>query len=503
MENGRTKSGIKNIAASVINQIITLLLSFVSRSVFIHYLGASYLGMNTLFTDVLGILSMADLGFNTAMVYSFYKPLAERNYKKMAALTSFYKKVYSIIAISVAALGMLITPIIPYIINLDTEIDHLYLYYWISLARVVFSYVCVSKTCIFTSDQKNYEIVKITTVVNVIATLIQILVLVMFSNYMLYLSVSVFNSLAINIIASSKATKEYPFIKEKEQLDEVEKNTIFKNISSSFIYKLSSILLNYTDNILISVMFGTVTVGYYSNYLLIQNKISLLYSLVFTSLTASIGNLIVKENKRKRYEIFASEQTVSFIISLIVIPCYVGLVDEFVLIWLGNRFLLDQSMTMAIGLNMYLSCVLQPLWSYREATGLYRKTKWIMVVCAGLNVILSIILGALIGVSGIIWASSLSRILTYVWYEPRALFKEFFSLSSTNYMKSLMKNTVLVVILSVVSCLYKRNEPSLVYWLTKAIIIGSICTMTAYVVYRNSDEALLLKKIAVSLRKTK
>lgn len=502
MPQGRTKKGIVNIAYNLLNQIIMLVLAFVSRSVFIHYLGTEYLGINGLFSDVLNLLSMADLGFNTAMVYSFYKPLAENDYRKMAALTSFYKKVYNVIASVVAIAGLVMTPFLKYIVKLDQPIDHLYLYYWLSLANIVVSYLCVYKTSILTADQKNYLVVRITMVFNIIKTAVQIFSLVLWQNYMVYLVIAAVGSLLSNVITSEKASAEYPFINQKAELDKAEKKNIFVNVGSSFIYKVSSVLITSTDNLLMSLMFGTITVGYYSNYLLIQTKITSFFSLLFTSLIAGIGSLIVKEDAEKRYEIFECEQMVGNILSMVVVPCYVALADEFICIWLGKNFVMDTSMVLAIGTNLYLSCVLQPLWSYREATGLYRKTKWVMAVCAGLNLILSVALGLLIGVSGIIWASSLSRLLTYVWYEPKVLFKDFFALGPGKFFFSLLKNACYVAGLVVLSFLFKRKDPTILYWIVKAAAFGVICLLTAFGVYGRSRGMKLLKeKLADVLKK--
>ena len=143
MEKGRTKRSIINIGFNFANQIITLALSFISRTVFIHTLGVEYLGINGLFTDVLGILSMADLGFNTAMVYSFYKPLAENDIKKLTALTTYYKRVYNIIAAVITVVGLLITPFLDLIVKTENEIPLLKVYYLFSLAGVVISYLFV------------------------------------------------------------------------------------------------------------------------------------------------------------------------------------------------------------------------------------------------------------------------------------------------------------------------------------------------------------------------
>ena len=504
MGEGRTKYAVKNIAFNFTNQILTLLLSFASRTVFIWGLGASYLGINGLFSDVLGLLSMVDLGFNTAMVYSFYKPLAENDYLRMAGLITFYKKVYTFIAVGVSVIGIALVPALPYIINLETDIPNVTLYYLLSLANIVFSYLCVYKTSILSADQKNYKITRITIVVNVIRSIVQIIAIIIWKDYTIYLILGCISVLINNIVASHIATKEYPFIKEKVELTMKDKRNIFSNIGSVFLYKVSSVLLNATDNLLISIIIGTLAVGYYSNYLMLQNKISLFYTLIFTSLTASIGNLIVKENSKKRYEIFSCEQSISFIVCGVVIPGYTLLVNDLIKVWLGEEYVLSMLVVIASSLNMYLACVLQPLWSYREATGLYKRTKWVMVICAMVNLILSIILGRLIGLAGILFASALSRLCTYIWYEPKILFREYFELSPFKYYLQLVGNFGVVIIITCVTSWLSSviTVESIFLWIIKAILVGGSSLFIVLILYLNSSGIKIFrKKISLFLKK--
>lgn len=488
MRGGRTQKSIINIVCNITNQMLTLILSLISRTVFIRIFGVEYLGLSGLITDVLSLLSLADLGLNTAMVYSFYRPLAERDYHKMAALTDFYRKVYHRIAMAVAVIGIFIIPFLPLILNTEQEIPYLIYYYLLSLTNVVVSYLCVYRTSILTADQRNYIITGIGMGGNLLRTVLQLFIILVYKSYVAYLVISVAVSIVHNLIASCIAIRMYPFIKERERLDILEQQDIYKNIKSVFIYKLSSIMLNATDNILISLLVSTAAVGIYSNYLMIQNRIGGLFSLVFTSLTASIGNLVVKENAQRRYRIFKCEQTASFWIGTVVIPCYGVLVNDFISVWLGIGYNLPVLAVYATVLNLYLGCILQPLWSYREATGLYSKTKWIMFICAVLNLFLSIFLGRILGIAGILLASSASRILTYVWYEPRILYREYFENSGKDYyiqmVWNLTLNICLMTGLSVVGKSFIVN--SWISWMKKAVFSVGICLIVTSIVYFKS-----------------
>lgn len=222
-----------------------------------------YLGINGLFAEILQMLSLADLGFGTAMVYSFYKPLAEGDEHKIAALVGYYRRIYTYIALSVAAIGLMVVPFLDVIVNTEQEVPFLEVYYLLNLANTVRSYLFVYKTSLITADQKQYVISKYNAIWSMANVLAQILVLLLFKNYICYVAVSVIIGLANNIHISYKADQLYPLMKKKAELAKEEKKKIFQNIKSVFIYKLSGTLLNATDNTLISIMLGTIWVGYY------------------------------------------------------------------------------------------------------------------------------------------------------------------------------------------------------------------------------------------------
>lgn len=494
MATSRTEKSAKNMIFGFMYQIVTLVLGFVSRSVFIYSLGTEFLGLNGIFSDVLNLLSMADLGFNVAMSYSFYKPLSENDNEKMASLILFYKKIYMIIAIAVTTVGLVITPFLRLIVKTENEITNLEIYYLFALAGVVMSYLFVYKTTILTADQKDYKLTRIRMVTSVIKTVFEVIILLLFKNYILFLSVNLIIGFCNNLYASSVATREYPDITKPKNvvpLSAEDQKGIFSSLKSVFLYKLSVMLYNFTDNILISTIIGTIVVGYYSNYLMLSSKLLLAEQIIFSSMTASVGNLIVKENEEKRLEIFGSMQSVSNIFCGIITSLFAVMSSDVVLVWLGDEFVLPVIVVIAISINTYFSCILQPLWIFRDATGIYRKTKYIMLSGAVLNIILSIILGMKIGLAGIIFASAISRVSTYFWYEPKLLFREYFGTSAIRYFIGLLKNFAAVLIVSGILYYFTKNiQPS--NWLeliVKGTLIGIICMVFFFLIYFKTDGA--------------
>lgn len=503
--NSRMSHSLNNFIFGILNQVILLILGFVSRSVFIYTLGVEYLGINSLFADVLSLLSMADLGFGTAMVYSFYKPLAEDDTKKIAALVQFYKKIYSVIAIVVSVIGIALMPLLKVIINTEQDIKYLHVYYLFALMNVVISYLFVYRTSIITASQQDYIVTKINISIQVVTTIVQIVILLVFSNYILYVVSNVISTFLKNYISSRRAKKLFPYIEAKNELTKEEKRSIFDNIKSVFLYKISSVLLTATDNIIISAVVGVTVVGLYSNYLLLQTKITSFIVIFFTSVTASIGNMIVTENHEKRYGIFKALQSVSFILCGIIVVTYGSLANDVIKIWLGKDFLFDNSVVFMISLNMYLSFVLQPLWSYRDATGLYRKTKYLMLAAAAINLVLSYFWGVYVGVAGVLLASVVARVTTYFWYEPYLLFEQYFRLKPWKYYGSIGAHLVLTVL--VFGMLFQISKiwrvDSVIQLLVK-VVVYSLITMSIYLaIYSKTEGYKLIKNKIKSIVKMK
>lgn len=491
----RTKNSFKNITYSWINQILAIILGFVSRSIFLYCLSVDYLGIQGLLGDILNMLSLADLGFGTAMTFSMYKPLAEKDYDKLAGLTNFYKKIYRVIAISIMCIGVALIPFLKYLINLDSDMPNLTLYYLLSLANTVASYLVVYRTSIINADQKSYILTKYQSVFSILSTIATSAFLLLTHNYAVYLTVQVLFTYARNFYSSYIARKMYPFLEKKIQLPKEETKGIFKNIGSVFLYKISSVLINATDNTLISVIVGTAFVGYYANYTMLVTKLTAFINTLFYSLTASLGNLIIKEGEERRFQIFKIMQSVSVILSTFCVTCVLNLQQDFIYVWLGKEYQLENIVLYALVTNFYFSVSLLPIWVFREATGLYQKTKYVMLSTAVINIIISIMLGKMIGLAGIIFATSISRLLTYFWYEPKLLFKAYFGHSCKVYFISVLKSLIVTVLICV-AVFFLSTKIIVNGWISlilKGVVVTGVTGGLEYLIYHKSEGYILLR----------
>ena len=429
----RTYNVIFNIFTNLGAQIITIIINFLTRIVFIKTFGENYLGINGLFSNILSVLSLAELGINGAMIYSMYKPIAEKDYHKITALMNYYKKLYTYIGLFVVVLGISLIPFLKYLVNIPSDIGNVTYYYLLYLVNTVVSYFLVYRTSILIADQKNY-IIKICNICTVIFQFLALsYIAYAVKEYYVYLSTQIIFLIINNFICSNIAVKMYPFIREKAELTKAEKKSIWNNIWAMFSYQVGNVILNNTDNILISVIVNTIAVGYYSNYSMIIMSISALIQLIFTSMQASIGNLVVSDDNNRQYDIFKVIKLMSFWITSFSSVSFAVLLQDCISLLFSDSYLLDFNIVIVCVFNFYIVNILYPVYCYRNTVGLFKETKMVMIFTSIVNIILSVILGFAWGLFGILVSTGIARILTNFWYEPVILYKKYFKKDVKTY----------------------------------------------------------------------
>lgn len=431
----RTKNSIKNLLTGIVGQVVTVLLSFINRSVFVYFLGVEYLGVNGLFTNILTILSLAELGVGSAIVYSMYKPIAENDKNTLKALMNLYSKIYIIIGIVIAVAGVAITPFLDLVIKHRPNVNNLVLIYLMFLTNTVISYFFSYKRSIITADQRDYICLIYRFVFNLIKVILQIIILIITRNFILFLTIQILCTLGENIAISMKANKLYPFLNSRDniKLDKKFKSNIFKNIKALMIYRVCATMLDGTDNIIISSFVGVMWVGLLSNYTLIIGSISLVLTQIIGSVTASIGNIISSESSEKQEEIFNVVFFVSFLLYGFSSVCLIILINPFISLWIGERYNLSQLTVVIIVLNFYIYGMQNAVWTYRSAMGLFIYGKFRPLISGIMNIIISIVLAKYCGILGVLLGTTITRLVTNVWYDPIIIFRYGFKKSVISY----------------------------------------------------------------------
>lgn len=461
---------------ALMQNITNIILTFVARIIFVHILDASYLGINGLFVNILNVLSMADLGMSTALMYSLYAPIADADEEKIASLINFFKKIYLGIAILVSVVGVALIPFLPYIVNLDHEIPHLVWYYLLALANVVISYLFIYRTVLLEADQQGWILNKYLIYFRFITFGVQIIVLILFKNYFLYLLVAVVTSFICNLVQNKKTLINYPYLKKKAKPLSIEdRHGIVSNVKSLFIYKIAGVINNDVDSVLISILVGTIFVGYYSNYQIIMTGVVVLVTSVFQAIKSSIGNYIACNagTRDDELNVYNTMEFFNYWLVGFCSICCLCLIDDCISIAFGREYLLGVPVVIVIILNFYSGNVCQTLWMFRETTGMFNQTKYITAMYAIINLCLSIVLGYMWGVFGIILATCIARYIYPFWKEPNIIFSSYFkTVSRTYFIKRIVWGikTILVALGTYMACSMVKNSFVWIAMLEKMII---------------------------------
>ncbi len=495
-EKSRIKNAKKNVKTSVIVQIAILLFSFLVRTVFIRKLNSTYLGLNGLFTNILSILSIADLGFDTAILYSMYKPIAVGDEKKIASLMQYFRKIYMVIGSVVLAIGLCFLPFLGAIINTDIPMVEVYKFYILYLLNTVLSYFLANRVAIINADQKSYIIKRYTAAFKITMFVLQIASLYIFKSFTVYLLIQLICTLAMNIYGAYKANRLYPFIKTKATaVSKEEKKELFKNVRSMLIYKIGGVILSNTDNILISTIISVQMVGIYDNYSTIVAAVTSMTSIVFGSLAASVGNLNATSSSEKKEEVLKRIELLSTITYGFCSVCLIMLSNDFIRIIWGHDYVSNMYVLIAAVINFELVGLLYPIRLFRETSGLFKEIKYIFIWTSAINLILSVILGNLLkpyglGLFGIIIATAISRCLTTFWFEPVKLYQTVLFKSPAGYFKRRSMDIIkLVAIIALNYLIFMHWEAgSISAFFAKAASVAALNGVLFIVLYRRREE---------------
>lgn len=434
----RLENTIRNVTVGLGSNLLLLLLQFVNRSVFVSVLGKNYLGTNGLFNDILSMLSVAELGLGTAIVYAMYKPMANGNKTELAKLVNFYRKAYQLIGGLISITGVVLTPFLGYLIQGGgTEVEHLQLIYLLTLANSTVTYFFSYKTTLLTVAQMEYIQSIITTVFNILRIVFQIVFVLLTSNYILYLVIQLLCTLGSNIVASKEAERRFADVLQQREvsLPLDERKTLFKNVRALLLHRLGSFFVNGTDNIIISKFLGLAISGIYSNYTLLLGSVKGFIALIFNALTASVGNLNAVESKEKGLEVFNKINFMGFWIACFCSCCFFSLLNPFIYILCkgDTSYLFDMPIVAVIVLNFYLSQMRNPIHTFKNAMGLYWYDRWKPIAESVINIVISLLLVVKIGFAGVIIGTSISTVSVVLAVEPRIIYHYGYGVSVKPY----------------------------------------------------------------------
>ena len=502
----RTENAIKNAGFGLLCKMLIMAFSFVSRTAFIHVLGSTYLGINGLFTEVLSLLSFAELGFGSAMTFSMYKPVIDNDRERIIKLLNFYKKVYRIIAAVIASLGLCMVPFINYIVKGADwlSVSSLQLYFLIFLFNTVVGYFVTYKYTYINALQKNYITTNIDTVVTISSNIAQIIVIFVSKNFLLYLLVNSAILLVSRVFIAVYLNKKFPILKEKAPvpLSIEEKAPIFNEVKGLALHQFASAAVHSTDNLIISSMISVVTVGLISNYNMLINSVLGFVVILFNSVTAGFGNLAAESDTKNYRKVFKEVNFANFWIYGFCCVAFWILVPPFITLWIGADKLIDNISFSLIIINIYLQGQCTAYYNARIAKGNFNKDKWWAVAQAIVNLVVSVIGAKSFGLVGVYIGTIASRMI-YVLFRPYSTYEFLFEDKVMTYYKRFSQYFIEVVLADLVTKLMTNIvlcEVTVISFVISLIIVLIVPNVVFFACNSKSQEFIMWKNRIKSMR---
>lgn len=452
MKSERKKSSFKNMITAVSSNVLTIIVGLVAQAVFIKILGSEYLGLNGLFSNVISMLGIVELGMGSAIIYNMYKPIAENDHEKIKSLMQFYKKSYRIITLIISIIGIMIIPFIKYIVDIESiTVDiNVYLVYILFLLETICSYILSYKRSMLYADQKEY----ITNIIHIGYTILvntmQLTFLYFTNDYYLYLIIKVMMRLVENIVISSYVNRRYSYLLDNNvtKLDSKTEKDIFQKIRALFFHKIGTFIVSGTDNIIISKYLGLVTVGLYSNYYMIINAVQTVINHIIQATRASVGNLLVTESKTKQFDIFNKIRFVNFWISCFSSICIFVIMDSFITIWIGYKFVLPTKVLLVLVINFFIVSSRSTYGAFKEAAGIFYEDRFVPIIESLLNIVLSIIFVKKFGLMGVFMGTIGSGLVLWCYSYPKYVYNKLFGRKISDYMKETIYYFIIFILIA-------------------------------------------------------
>lgn len=494
MSDNRTTNTVKTIFSGYLMQVSTVLLSFVNRSVFIYCLNADYLGLNGLFTSVLSVLSLSELGIGSAITFHLYKPISQNDTKHIRKLTEFYKKCYRVIGAVIIALGLLIMPFLKHMVNLESELPvNLYLIYILYLFNTAASYLFFAYfQTIVIAHQKQYLIDKYKILFKILTSVCCCVLLLITKNYYSYLITQITLTFIQNWYIRKKTLTIFPFLNNTkgEKIDKKEVMKIKKDVFSIMITRISSTLSSSFDSMIISTFINTAMVGLVSNYLLIISNVITISNRLIISATAAVGNLITQQDDTRTYRVFKELDFFNYFIMYFITVCLCVLSDPFIKIWIGSEYTLATNIVYLLIFSYYIRYSLNVVWMFKDGMGMFKQGRWVQLIQGISNLLLSIILCRNYGVAGIYAATFVTQaLITWPLYNYY-IYKIGFGQSFIKRVGELFIRTgVIIAVVYIINTIGQRFNNESIWDFVSMLIICVIFSVVVFLIlFGNTKE---------------
>ena len=489
----RTKNASRNMIFGVVQKVYQIIIPFVMRTIMIHYMGISYAGLNNLFTSILQVLNLSELGIGAALIYSMYDPIAKDDTKKICALMSLYRTCFRVIGIVIFVIGCLLLPFLPELISgTIPEGLNLYTLYLMYLGNTVLSYwLFAYKNSLLYSHQRTDVYSKVVLITNTIQYILQVYALLVIQNYYVYLAVSIISQLITNILTARVVDTMYPNYQPRGSVDKETIKDIKKRTKGLITNKIGSTVLLSADSIIISAFLGLSVLAIYQNYFFIVSSVISIIYIIYQSILAGIGNSLIVEKSSKNFKDF---RTMTFIISWIATfcsSCLMSLFQPFMKIWMGEGYLLDYPIIICIVIYFYIFEIDQLIGTYKDAAGIWYADRYRPLVTALVNVILNIILIKSMGLYGVILSTIISMLFIEIPWMISNLFHSVFENEKIYpYVLLLIKYAGIAIIINTIVFLICNNieDDGISTFLVKLVICMIVPNILEVLIFFKNEE---------------
>lgn len=465
----------RNTIFSFGSKIVTIVLGFVTRKLFIMFLTEELMGLNALFADLLGLLNLADMGLGIAVQFNLYKPLADKDEEKLGRILNAAKRIYNIIGVGMILAGIVLSFFIQYLINDNPySLGFLRVVFIINVISSASSYFFVHKRLFMHASEDIHVTNVVDIVMNILSSILKLVAIVVFKNYYMYIFINVLQSFVSNFMIGYYCDKKYPYLKKVKGYSKEEMGSLLSNIKELVPNKISSFVYSNTDNTIISAFIGLASVTLFTNYTSIVSQIFMMAAMVAGVVKVSFGNVLQESDDKDHHMFFLkSYQLLQFFYSAFCGVALFCLLDEFVAVWYGEEFVIPLVCVVLLTLDFYLHSMYQPLSMMLEVLGEFRPLKNQEIFAMIANIIISVGLIQTIGIAGPILGTLVVDICTTVFRIYTVVYKHYRSYLM-EYIKLFIKYTIVFVIEYVALYLVCRNLPLEQSFLS-LIIKGCLC----------------------------
>ena len=513
MKRSRTEFATLNTSIALAIQPFSVIIGFINRTVFIHFLGVTYLGLSSYLTSIVSILSLAELGIGEAMSYALYSPLVREEHGKINAFMILFKKLYRIIGVLIFVFGAILSLFLPYLIKDYTINNELYWIFFLFIFNSGSSYFFAYKRTLLYVDQRNYVLNLLNFGLNTLRVFLQIAVIIFTQNFIFYLLIETILNIIGNVIMSYIVDRLYNYLFNKEitPINQEEKEKFIRNIKGNTLGSIGEKIVFQTDSILMAKFINLAAIGIYGNYTYVLGFVAMLVNTVMGSITSSIGNLIHSEDTTLEAKIsfLKKYQFIAFSLIYFASIGYLLFVHPFIIIWLGENLSFNQWTEIIIVINFFLTAYRQPNLVLISVQGLsYEQNKKVIVEIL-LNIFLSLFFLLILdlGVAGILLGTIGSTLLTCTWYEPYSVFKYGLKTSSKEYFRTMIQHFILAglsILLFSLLDYYFLIQLDFIYSLVIKIILYLIVLVIYILIFRKHEggrQIILMIQKVLKLKK--